>query len=160
MTPWTVARRAPLSMEFSRQEYWSGLPFPSPEERCCSSEQRNQLPNQGIEPGSSVLQVDSLPSESPGKPLETTEGVKCQFLPPSFVTRVKWACVYGIALWAIEHYADPVILICQVVLLLFFLLSPLCLPSWSPFLSQLLGCHLFPLTKMSLSTSFPDPSMF
>ena len=45
-------------MEFSRQEYWSGLPFPSP----------GNLPDLGIEPGSPALQVDSLPSESPGKP--------------------------------------------------------------------------------------------
>ena len=49
---------APLSMEFSRQEYWSGLPFPSP----------GDLPNSGIEPRSPALQADSLPSESPGKP--------------------------------------------------------------------------------------------
>ena len=41
-TPWTVARQAPLSMGFTRQEYWSGLPFPSP----------GDLPNPGIEPGS------------------------------------------------------------------------------------------------------------
>ena len=52
-TPWTVAYQAPPSMGFSRQEYWSGLPFPSP----------GDLPNPGIEPGSPVLQVDSLPSE-------------------------------------------------------------------------------------------------
>ena len=58
VTPWTVARQAPLSMGFSRQEYWSGLPFPSP----------GDLPNPGIEPGSPALQVDSLPSEPPGKP--------------------------------------------------------------------------------------------
>ena len=44
-------------MEFSRQEYWSGLPFPSPED----------LPNPGIEPGSPALQADALPSEPPGK---------------------------------------------------------------------------------------------
>ena len=56
--PWTVARHAPLSMEFSRQEYWSGLPFPSPED----------LPNPGIEPGSPTLKADSLLSELPGKP--------------------------------------------------------------------------------------------
>ena len=54
--PWTVAHHAPLSMEFSRQEYWSGLPFPSPE--CLS--------NPGIEPSSPALQVDSLLSEPPG----------------------------------------------------------------------------------------------
>ena len=51
-TPWTVAYQAPQSMEFSRQEYWSGLPFPSPEDR----------PNPGIEPRSPALQADALPS--------------------------------------------------------------------------------------------------
>ena len=56
-TPWTVACHAPLSVGFSRQEYWSGLPFPSP----------GYFPNQGIEPGSPTLQADSLPSELPGK---------------------------------------------------------------------------------------------
>ena len=56
-TPWTVAHQAPLSMEFSRQEYWSGLPFPLP----------GGLPNPGIEPGSLALQADSLPSEPPRK---------------------------------------------------------------------------------------------
>ena len=55
MAPWTVAHQLPLSMEFSRQEYWSGLPFPSP----------GDLPDLGIEPGSPTLQADSLPSESP-----------------------------------------------------------------------------------------------
>ena len=57
-TPWTVAYQAPPSMGFSRQEYWSGLPFPSP----------GDLPNPGIEPGSPTLQADALPSEPPGKP--------------------------------------------------------------------------------------------
>ena len=56
-TPWTVAHQSPQSMEFFRQEYWSGLPFPSPED----------LPNPGIEPGSPALQADALPSEPPGK---------------------------------------------------------------------------------------------
>ena len=50
---YTVAPQAPLSMDFSRQEYWSGLPFPSPGDR----------PNPGIEHGSPALQADSLPSE-------------------------------------------------------------------------------------------------
>ena len=54
---WTVACQAPLSMELSRQEYWSGLPVTSPRD----------LPNQGIRPGSLALQADSLPSESLGK---------------------------------------------------------------------------------------------
>ena len=57
-TPWTVAYEAPRSVGFSRQEYWSGLPFPSP----------GDLPNPGIEPGSPALQTDALPSEPLGKP--------------------------------------------------------------------------------------------
>ena len=57
VTPWTVACQASLSMGFSRQDYWSGLPFPSP----------GDLPNPGIEPRSCALQADSLPSEPPGK---------------------------------------------------------------------------------------------
>ena len=57
-TPWTVAHQAPLSMGFSRQEYWSGLPFSSP----------GDLPNPGIELGSPAWWADSLPSEPPGKP--------------------------------------------------------------------------------------------
>ena len=56
-TPWTVAYQVPLSMGFSRQEYWSGLPFPSP----------GDLPNSGIKPRSPALQADALPSE-PEKP--------------------------------------------------------------------------------------------
>ena len=57
MTPWTVAHQAPPSMVFSRQEYWSGLPFPSP----------GDLPDLGIKPGSPALQADALTSEPPGK---------------------------------------------------------------------------------------------
>ena len=53
--PWTLAYQAPLSIEFSRQEHWSGLPFPSP----------GDLPNPGIEPGSPTLLADALPSEPP-----------------------------------------------------------------------------------------------
>ena len=56
-TPWTVAYQASLSMGFSRQEYRSGLPFPSAED----------LPDPGIEPGSPALRADALPSEPPGK---------------------------------------------------------------------------------------------
>ena len=59
VTPWIVAYQAPPAMEFSMQEYWSGLPFPSP----------GDLPDPGIEPRSPALQVDALPSEPPGKPL-------------------------------------------------------------------------------------------
>ena len=57
VTPWAVAYQAPPSMGFSRQEYWSGLPFPSP----------GDLPNPGIKPRSPALQADALPSEPPGK---------------------------------------------------------------------------------------------
>ena len=55
MTPWTVACQSPLSMEFSRQEYWSGLPFPS----------SGDLPDPGLEPGSPTVQADSLQSDPP-----------------------------------------------------------------------------------------------
>ena len=57
-TPWTVAHQSHLSMEFSRQDYWSGLLSPSP----------GDLPNPGIEPRSPALQADSLPSGPLGKP--------------------------------------------------------------------------------------------
>ena len=53
LTPWTVACQAPLSMGFSRQEYWSGLPFPLP----------GDLPDPEIKSGSPALEADSLPSE-------------------------------------------------------------------------------------------------
>ena len=56
-TPWTVAHQAPLSMGFSRREYWSGLPCPP----------SGDLPNPGIEPESPILQVDSLPTGTPEK---------------------------------------------------------------------------------------------
>ena len=56
VTSWTVAHQAPLPMGFSRQEYWSGLPIPSP----------GDLPNPGIQLGSPALQADSLPAEPSG----------------------------------------------------------------------------------------------
>ena len=58
VTPWAVAHQAPLSMEFFRQEYWSGLPFPSP----------GDIPDPSIKPRSPALQADALPLEPPGKP--------------------------------------------------------------------------------------------
>ena len=61
-TQGTVAHQLPPSMEFSRQEYWSGLPFLSP----------GDLPNPGIEPWSPALPADTLPSEPPGKPQHYT----------------------------------------------------------------------------------------
>ena len=59
-TPWTVAYQASPSVGFSRQEYWSGLLFPSP----------GDLPNPGIKPRLPALQADALPSEPPGNPLK------------------------------------------------------------------------------------------
>ena len=59
-TTWTIGHQAPLSMGFSRQEYWSGLTCPPPV----------YLPNPGIEPRSSPLQMDSLTAEPPGKPFD------------------------------------------------------------------------------------------
>ena len=56
--PWTVAHQVPLSLEFSHQEYWSGLPFPSP----------GDLPNPGIEPASPAWQADYLPLRHLGSP--------------------------------------------------------------------------------------------
>ena len=66
-TPWTVALQAPLSIGFSRQEYWSGLPVPSPED----------LPDSGIESGSRALHVDSLASEPLGKTISFTGRLIC-----------------------------------------------------------------------------------
>ena len=59
VTSWTAAQQAPLSMRFSRQGYWSGLPFASPGDH----------PDPEIEPGSPALQADSLPTEPPGEPV-------------------------------------------------------------------------------------------
>ena len=64
VTPWAVAYQAPLSMGFSRQEYWSALPFPSP----------GDLLDPGIKPRSPTLQADALLSESPGKCQTWREG--------------------------------------------------------------------------------------
>ena len=73
LTTWTfVGKTMSLSMEFSRQEYWKRLPFPSP----------GDLPNPGIESESPVLQADYLPSEPPGKSL-------CNSLPKLFVVRLE-----------------------------------------------------------------------
>ena len=65
VTSWTVACQAPLSMEFSRKEHWSGLPFPS----------LGNLPIPGIDPASPALQADSLTVVPPGKPLFVHRGL-------------------------------------------------------------------------------------
>ena len=69
VTPWTVACQASLTMGFSRQEYWSGLPFPSP----------GDLPNPGIEPRFPALQADSLPTELWGKITHKNKFFKVSF---------------------------------------------------------------------------------
>ena len=68
VTPWTVAYQVPLSMGFSRQEYWSGLLFSSP----------GDLPDPGMELRSPALQADALPSESP----KTAEWLSIQIFYP------------------------------------------------------------------------------
>ena len=72
--PWIVAHQVPPSMGFSRQEYWSGLPFLS----------AGDLPDPGIEPRSSALQADALTSEPPGKPIEILKPVT------AFITPGAW----------------------------------------------------------------------
>ena len=78
MNPWTVAHQASLSMGFPRQEYWRGLPFPSP----------GNLPDPGIKPRSLALQADFLLSELSGKPKVIYDDYKkalqrwCFFWPP------------------------------------------------------------------------------
>ena len=66
VTQWTVAHQAPLSMEYSRQERWSGLSCPFP----------GYLPDPGVKPRSPALQVDCLSSEPPGKPTQTSKYVE------------------------------------------------------------------------------------
>ena len=80
VTLWTVAHQFPLSMGFFRQEYWSRLPFPSPE----------GLPDPGIELGSPALQADSLPSEPPGKPRYGLICAKVNLLNYLFSSLVTW----------------------------------------------------------------------
>ena len=83
-TLWTVAHQAPPSMGFSRQEYWSGVPFPSP----------GDLPNPGIEPGSPTLEADALTSEPPGNRYHN-----CVYL---FVHRVERSQTH-LSIWVHMH---------------------------------------------------------
>ena len=80
VTPWTVAHQSPLPVEFSRQEYWSGLPLPSPED----------LPDSGIECRSLALQVDSLPSQPPGKYLDTVKWKELKTTLKKKIKRTSW----------------------------------------------------------------------
>ena len=91
-TPWTVAHQTTLSMGVLRQEYWSGLPFPSP----------GNLPDPGIEPRSLTLQADSLPSEPPAKPIKVKWALKVEHWSNRFRAFMKqntrefslWLCVF------------------------------------------------------------------
>ena len=80
VTTGTVAHQAPLSMQFSRQDYWSGLPFPSP----------GDLPHPGVKPRSPALQADSSPSESPGKPVWKRMKLKAEY---SWKWDIKWQVI-------------------------------------------------------------------
>ena len=88
-TLWTVAYQASQSIGFSRQEYWSGLPLPSP----------GDLPDPGIEPGSPASQADSLPAELSGKPKSSSQ----------IPTRGS-VCRISAGLTAAEHQARPCLL--------------------------------------------------
>ena len=91
VTTWTVAYQAPQSVEFSRQEYWSGLPFPSP----------GDLPNPGTEPRSLTLQADALPSEPPGNPKRSARCVGQESNPGQLLGRQLCSPLYH------QHYTYP-----------------------------------------------------
>ena len=98
VTPWTVALQAPLSMEFSSLEYWSGLSFPSP----------GCLPDLVIKPGSPALQPDSLPTEPQGKPKNT--GVGSLLLPQQiFLTQeLNWGLLHcSQILYQLSYQGSP-----------------------------------------------------
>ena len=99
MTSWTVACQAPLSMGFSRPEYWSGYLFPSP----------GGLPNPGVEPRSPTFQADSLPAESPGKPRNTGMG-SLSLLQRLFLTQESnWGLLYcrQISFYQLSYQGSP-----------------------------------------------------
>ena len=103
MTPWTVAHQAPQSMGFSRQEYWSGLPLPSP----------GHLPNPGTEPGSPAFQADALTSEPPvGSSSQLFSWLRFKKEEHSFCDTVKYMVVCALSrvrifvtLWTAAHQA-------------------------------------------------------
>ena len=100
-TKWTVACQPPLSMRFSRQEHWSGLPCPPP----------GDLPNPGVESRSPTLQADSLPSEPPGKPMNTGVG-SLSLLQGIFPTQgLNWGLLHcRWILYQLSHKGSPRIL--------------------------------------------------
>ena len=95
--------QAPPSMGFSRQEYWGGLPFPSP----------GDLPNPGIKPGSPALQADSLPSEPPGNPKLAGNSTKFQGLLQFFLMPQKPSmCTLVILCWSHTVSVDALWKVC------------------------------------------------
>ena len=78
MTPWTVARQAPLSIGFPKQEYWSGLPFPSP----------GDLSEPGIEPASPALAGGFFTTKPPGKPTTDRLGILKNNLVPFYTFQI------------------------------------------------------------------------
>ena len=101
VTPWTAAHQTPLSMGFSRQECWSGLPCPPPED----------LPNSGIKPRSPTLQTDSLASEPPGKPENTGMG-SLSLLQQIFPTQGSNLCLLHCRpiLYQLSYQGSPIFL--------------------------------------------------
>ena len=93
--PWTVAYQAPPSMGFSRQEYWSGLPFPSP----------GDLPDPGIEPGPPAFQADALTSESPGKKNGLNKDI-VNLLTVAWLCHESQVAVYSEHLWLFHSVSD------------------------------------------------------
>ena len=86
VAPWTAACQVPLPMEFSRHEYWSGLPFPSPKD----------LPDPGIKPVSPALEEDSLPLVPPGKPWPCTIYI---YIPLEAQNSTSWVTIPSWRVW-------------------------------------------------------------
>ena len=93
-SPWTVACQAPLSMGFSRQEYWSRLPFPSP----------GNLPNPGIKSGSPLLQADSLLSKPPRKPPQTYFFLTCVAAVDIYLPYIKLHSCSELSSRSVSHF--------------------------------------------------------
>ena len=118
VTPWTIACQGPLSMGFSRQEYWSRLPFPSP----------GNVPKPGIKPRSPALQADSLPIETPGKPKFIYSGTERE---RESVCVCVCVCVRVRALSHVQLFATPWTVACQASLFMEFSWQEYW--SWLPF---------------------------
>ena len=143
VTPWTVAYPAPPSMEFSKQEYWSGLLFPPP----------GDLPNPGIEPGSPTLQADALLSEPPGKPR-----MDIILLPISNYLQFSSVALSCPTLWphGLQNARSPCPSPTPGVYLNSCPLSQWCLPTISSFVIPFSSC----LQSFPASGSFPMSQFF